>query len=147
MNYRKESDGSVVSQVDILKDYKGWSLPKPITPSFIETLGYKVITEGSFPSTTAPYEYVSSDGIEEISGKWYTKFKVETYTGDDKTAIDNDAAVAVRGQRNALLAETDWAALSDVTLSDAMKTYRQALRDVPTQGGFPHTVTWPTKPS
>ena len=32
-------------------------------------------------------------------------------------------------------------------MSDDMKTYRQALRDVPTQAGFPHTITWPTKPS
>ena len=147
MNYRKDSDGTVVSQVDILKEYKGWSLPTPITSTFIESLGYKAISEGSFPSTTPPYEYVSSDGIEVVSGKWTTKYKVETYTGDDKTAVDNEAATAVRGQRNVLLAETDYAALSDVTLSDAMKTYRQALRDVPTQGGFPHTVTWPTKPS
>jgi len=147
MNYRKNSDGTVVSQEDILKEYKGYSLPRPITTTFIEGLGYKVVNAGSVPSITAPYEYVADDGIEEISGAWYTKYKVETYTGDEKTAIDTSTAAFQRGERNRLLEETDWAALSDVTLSDAMKTYRQALRDVPTQGGFPHTVTWPTKPS
>jgi len=52
----------------------------------------------------------------------------------------------VRSQRNALLAETDYLALSDATLSSEMATYRQALRDVPSQAGFPTSVTWPTKP-
>ena len=50
-----------------------------------------------------------------------------------------------RNERNVLLAETDWMANSDVTMSDAWKTYRQALRDLPTQSGFPD-VEFPTKP-
>ena len=52
----------------------------------------------------------------------------------------------VRNQRNSLLAECDWRAFSDVTLSDEWKTYRQALRDVPTQAD-PDNITWPTKPN
>ena len=51
-----------------------------------------------------------------------------------------------RKDRNELLAETDWMANSDVTMSDAWKTYRQALRDLPSQSGFPD-VDFPTKPS
>jgi len=51
-----------------------------------------------------------------------------------------------REERNALLAETDWMAGSDVTMSSAWKTYRQALRDLPAQSGFPD-VDFPTKPS
>ncbi len=52
----------------------------------------------------------------------------------------------VRSQRNSLLAECDWRAFSDVTLSNEWKTYRQALRDVPLQSD-PDNITWPTKPS
>lgn len=52
----------------------------------------------------------------------------------------------VRTHRNYLLAECDWRAFSDVTLSDEWKTYRQALRDVPTQSD-PDNITWPTKPN
>jgi len=51
-----------------------------------------------------------------------------------------------RDLRDSLLAATDWTANSDVTMSDEMRTYRQALRDVPAQAGFPDNVTWPTKP-
>ena len=52
----------------------------------------------------------------------------------------------VRAKRDFLLKETDFYALSDVTMPDEMATYRQALRDVPSQSGFPANVTWPTKP-
>ena len=66
-----------------------------------------------------------------------------------KEAEDNlatELANEVREKRIGLLAETDWTASSDVTMSDAMKAYRQALRDVPAQEGFPTDITWPTKP-
>ena len=59
---------------------------------------------------------------------------------------DEDKASVLRRQRNTLLRETDHYGLSDVTMSSEMTTYRQALRDVPQQTGFPTTVTWPTKP-
>lgn len=51
-----------------------------------------------------------------------------------------------RSLRNALLAETDWWAVADRTMTQAEIDYRQALRDVPAQAGFPDNVTWPTKP-
>jgi len=56
-------------------------------------------------------------------------------------------AIAVREERDALLAACDWMANSDVTMSDEWRTYRQALRDVPAQAGFPNSITWPTEPS
>ena len=55
-------------------------------------------------------------------------------------------ATSVRNRRNKLLTETDWMALSDVAMTAEMTTYRQALRDVTQQSGFPNTVVWPVKP-
>ena len=52
----------------------------------------------------------------------------------------------IRVQRNNKLSATDWRASSDLTLSDDWKTYRQALRDVPTQSD-PYNIAWPTEPS
>ena len=52
----------------------------------------------------------------------------------------------VRSKRDGLLSETDWMALSDVTMSDTITAYRQALRDIPDQAGFPFSVTWPSNP-
>jgi hypothetical protein len=54
----------------------------------------------------------------------------------------------IREQRDALLKATDWTQGADVPQSfkDKWALYRQALRDVPQQAGFPDNVTWPTKP-
>ena len=52
----------------------------------------------------------------------------------------------VRFKRDNLLEETDVWALSDRTMSDAQTAYRQALRDITDQAGFPTDITWPTKP-
>jgi acyl-CoA reductase-like NAD-dependent aldehyde dehydrogenase len=101
--------------------------------------------------------------VQDGKGNWVYAWKEQEmfteYTdgnGDvqtvaaQKTAYDtaNTAASAAteRAKRTALLMETDHYALADVTMSDAMKTYRQALRDVPQQADFPNTITWPEKP-
>jgi len=55
-------------------------------------------------------------------------------------------ASLIREQRNSLLQETDWMALSDVTITDAWKEYRQELRDITLQPTFPDEVIWPEKP-
>ena len=54
--------------------------------------------------------------------------------------------VNVREERNTKLSATDWTASTDVTMTAEMTTYRQALRDVPAQAGFPNTITWPEAP-
>tara|TARA_R110000744_G_scaffold61557_2_gene127078 strand:- start:1664 stop:1888 length:225 start_codon:yes stop_codon:yes gene_type:complete len=52
----------------------------------------------------------------------------------------------VRELRNEYISETDWWASTDLTMTDAQTAYRQALRDVPEQEGFPDSVVWPIKP-
>jgi hypothetical protein len=54
--------------------------------------------------------------------------------------------VDLRAERDRLLAETDYLALADVTLTDEMRTYRQALRDLPANTVDPVNPAWPTKP-
>jgi len=62
------------------------------------------------------------------------------------TRTDEEKANAIRERRNVLISNSDWMANSDVTMSTEWATYRQALRDVPSQAGFPNTITWPTEP-
>lgn len=61
-------------------------------------------------------------------------------------STDEEKASRVRDARNAELAATDWRVLSDVTMPTAWRTYRQALRDLPEQDGFPD-VAFPVTPS
>ena len=62
---------------------------------------------------------------------------------------DEELAAAIRAERDALLVQTDWTQLPDVPEStrEAWADYRQALRDIPQQEGFPRTVNWPEKPN
>lgn len=82
------------------------------------------------------------------------------FTDAEETARDNEEAAwtnaaparalaELRNKRNRLLTETDYLALSDNTLADNMKTYRQALRDLPSGKDTVakcENATWPTKP-
>ena len=88
------------------------------------------------------------------TSKWGVTWK---QVSDKMTAIDAAAPMKeLRLQRNAKLAETDFHALSDVTMADNMKTYRQALRDLPASSdgknatlkdGVLENVKWPLKPA
>ena len=80
-----------------------------------------------------------------------------SFTAEEETARDAeekewaDGAAAremtsIREHRDRLLTETDWMALGDVTMSDAWKTYRQELRDIPASNTVYENVTWPLKP-
>ena len=70
------------------------------------------------------------------------KFVKDWNDGADDRAMDQ-----IRLERNAKLAESDWMANSDVTMSDAWKSYRQSLRDLPSTISDPTAdVTWPTAP-
>ena len=87
--------------------------------------------------------------------------KIESLTDSEKTAaqtvLNNETAARNREERNRRLAETDWMACSDVTMSNDWKTYRQALRDITTHSNWPNLKVpdidgsgdndWPVKPS
>ena len=123
----------------------------PITPEAIRMFDSDPIFEGPQPTTSGPYEYVIRQGIEQQSdGNWYTKYVVQTLNDEGKAAKDIEVARSVRSTRDQFLSETDWVVIkaleNKIEVPDAYKAYRQALRDVPTQSGFPHNVTWPTKP-
>jgi hypothetical protein len=87
--------------------------------------------------------------------------KIESLTDSEKAAaqkeVTDQTAARNREERNRRLAETDWMACSDVTMSNDWKTYRQALRDLPTHSNWPNLKVpdmdgsgdndWPVKPS
>lgn len=70
----------------------------------------------------------------------------DAVASETTTVVNGWNLAALRKKRNRLLAETDYLALSDVTLSSEMTTYRQALRDLPANTTDPANPVWPTKP-
>ena len=96
-------------------------------------------------SYTTPTQKLSIVDAYVQDGKAYN-VRVENTTAEEQTALTDQKWIAIRLERNRRLQITDWRASSDLTLSDDWKTYRQALRDVPTQTD-PYNITWPTEPS
>ena len=162
--YRVRATGEVKSQGQVRLANKNMSLPKVWTANVCDALGVDPVLAAPAPEPSAAYKLVVRNGVvQDAKGNWvqawveremFTEYTDEN--GDvqtvaaQKTAYDtlvnNDLAKSARSKRDGLLKETDHYALSDVTMSDAMKTYRQALRDVPQQTDFPSTISWPTKP-
>ena len=138
------------------------------TTEVLEALGADVVFEGPQATGGTVYQYSQASGVEQVDGKWYTKHilgpvftdTAATETEPAKTAAENEAAYkatkdaeqakSVRTTRDTKLAECDWrvikAAETATTLDAAWATYRQALRDVTAQSGFPWTITWPDAP-
>ena len=96
-------------------------------------------------SYTTPTQKLSNVDAYVEGGKAYN-VRVENTTADEQTELINQKWIEIRELRNQILKDTDWRASSDLTLSDAWKNYRQALRDVPTQSD-PYNIAWPTEPS
>ena len=117
-----------------------------------------IVFEGPQASGGTVYQYSQRDGVEEVEGKWYTKYILgPVFTDGETTAAEQEAAykarkdaeqaASVRNSRTEKLKDSDWTQIADSTADKAVwATYRQALRDVPTQAGFPWTITWPESP-
>jgi hypothetical protein len=135
------------------------------TEEVLDSLGADVVFEGPQASGGTVYQYSQRDGVEQLEGKWYTKYilgpvftdRAATETEAAQTAAEQEAAYkaakdaeqakSVRNSRTEKLKDSDWTQIADSTVDKAAwATYRQALRDVTTQTGFPWTITWPDAP-
>jgi hypothetical protein len=79
------------------------------------------------------------------NGEAYDVFEMQNIKWVYDRTFD-EACAEHREKRNTLLSETDWWATSDRTMTTEQTAYRQALRDITDQAGFPTDITWPTKP-
>ena len=131
----------------------------PQTEEWLDAHGADVVLEGPQATTTPPYEFSYRSGVEQIDGKWYIKYSVGPVFQDDaegtaadkmaayKAMKDAEHAKVVRDQRNDKLKDCDWTQLADSPVDKATwAPYRQALRDITTQAGFPWTIDWPVAP-
>jgi len=116
------------------------------TPEVLAELGASVVLEGPTPTFTR-YQGIARDGVEQIDGQWFTKWKIVDFDDAVKAVVDEQQAKSVRTTRDEKLKDSDWTQVADAPVDKTVwATYRQALRDVPTQSGFPWDITWPTQP-
>ena len=146
MQIRIQSTGAVVYEGEFRSLFPSTSLPQQLTEALINELGGDVVFEGP-QATPTRYQTAFADGVEQVNGKWYTKYSVADMDQEAKDALDAQQATSVRIERDGKLKDTDWTQVADAPVDKAAwATYRQALRDVTVQTGFPWEVTWPTQP-
>ena len=118
----------------------------------MKILKYKLATEINHGTPEKPMmETVLSDvSMPYTTETDYQMALSEAWQGEVTVEEVPETADEIRARRDRLLAATDWAVLPDSPLDaqslEAVKTYRQALRDVPQQERFPSAITWPQMP-
>jgi hypothetical protein len=160
MELRNRTTGAVITESQFRSDNRNTSFPPQLTAEIIDSFGYDPVLEGPQATTIPPYQYSQRDGVEEINGQWFTKYiagPIFTDTEDATAAeqeaayrqrLDDEQAKRVRDDRNKRLADCDWTQLSDAPVDAAdWAAYRQDLRDVTAQEGFPWEVEWPEMPT
>jgi hypothetical protein len=144
--YRVRSTGEVKSQGEFRSRNKNTSFPSQWSVELVEELGLDPVFETPAPTVTR-YQTAYKDGVEQVSGNWVWKWSISEMSAEAIASKDADAAKGVRTTRDAKLAETDWTQVADAPVDQAAwATYRQELRALPEQTGFPHEITWPSKP-
>jgi len=162
--YRERTTGEVKTQGEWRAVFKKMSLPKVWNSNACNAMNIDPVL-ASPAATTSAYQTSARDGVEQNSnGNWVEKYVARDMfadtTVDGKTTtkaehekayqatLDANTAAQKRSTRNHRLAETDFYALSDVTMSSDMTNYRQALRDLSSHSNWPNLEEsdWPTKP-
>lgn len=168
---RIRETGEVVTEITFRTMHKKTRpvLEPTLTKERLDGLGADPVMESAQATTTPPYEFSFRSGVAQDSdGNWMTVNSVgpvftehttiegalqtvDAQTTAYRARIDAEAAESARDVRTTLLAESDWTQMADTALTTEKKaewvTYRQALRDLPSASGWPHTHTMPTKPS
>lgn len=111
---------------DLLASYDVYPYTRPVAPEY-DSLSHR-LTDGAF---------------EQVEGAWVLPYVVEQQPLEQ-------AERNIRSRRDGLLQETDWIVIKSYERGENIpavwELYRQALRDITAQAGFPYEVTWPTKP-
>ena len=162
--YRNRTTGEVKTQGQWRAANPNMSLPKVWNSNVLDALNIDAVLRSPAATTTA-YQTSVRDGVEQDSnGNWVEKYVARDMFADTtedgvtttkaeyeaayQATLDASTAEGHRNTRASLLAETDFYALSDVTMTDAMTAYRQALRDITSHSNWPNLedADWPVKP-
>lgn len=124
------------------RDNPQTSFPRDIPAEILETFGVYSVKSAPAPQLDSK-THRHTQTVQMVDGEWTQVWQVVELSLDQ-------AAGNVRAYRGQLLAETDWVVAKSYEagepVPEAWVSYRQALRDITEQAGFPHEVTWPTKP-
>ena len=139
--YLKLTNGTPVKYTlgQLGRDNPQTSFPKPIPDDLLASYDVYPYTRTEVPEYDGLSHRLKEGSFELVDGAWSLPYVVEQHPLDR-------AERNIRLHRDGLLQDTDWMALSDNTMTPEWASYRQALRDITAQEGFPYEVEWPIEP-
>ena len=162
--YRNRTTGEVKTQGQWRAANPNMSLPRTWKAATLDALNLDPVLR-SPAATVGQYQTSARDGVEQdANGNWVEKYVARDMFADTtedgvtttkaeheaayQAKLDAATATANRTKRDGLLADTDYFALTDVTMDAAMTSYRQALRDITAHANWPNLADadWPAKP-
>lgn len=148
MEIRIKQTGQVVLESEFRKMFPSTSMPIPLMEQTINEFGGEVVFEGPTPSSTE-YQVVSRDGVEQIDGKWYTKYKVTNMEQEAIDAVNAQKTKSKQEEAAKLLSESDFYDLPNTSvkienIADIL-VYRDALRAIALNPTFDALI--PEKPT
>lgn len=155
--YVKVTNGTVdiypYSIGQLIRDYPNTSFPKVIPDSMLQDYGIYPVVRTDMPNIDeSAQSAVKNETPTLVDGSWTLGWSIENKTAEETTAFNIEKANENRVKRNILLGQSDWTQMNDSPLSNedktAWATYRQNLRDLPTNDNWPNLTDsdWPTKP-
>jgi len=164
--YRDRTTGELKNQGELRRDNPNMSLPKVWNEFTFDALNVDPVLRSPKPTDgIGAYQTVRRNGVtQDANNNWVEAWEIADMFSDTtedgvtttkaeheaayQARLDSDAAERNRNERDRLIAETDWWASSDLTMTAEQTAYRQALRDITTHANWPHLGEddWPTKP-
>lgn len=147
MLIRLRADGALITDHQFRAAHPNTSFPPVLAPELLDSYDADPVLEGPQPTLTR-YQVAAMQGVRQDGANWITNWVAVDLDAEAIAALDAQQAASVRADRNARLAACDWTQLADAPVDSlAWANYRQALRDVPDQPGFPWEISWPTQPA
>jgi lambda repressor-like predicted transcriptional regulator len=138
------------SIADLRADNPDTSFPSEMSDALLASFGVYPVTSVPRPQYDAVTQNISAGTPAQQGDAWVQTWVVSDASPAEVEARTADVSAGVRMKRDSLLAQSDWTQVDDSPLNNIQKaawaSYRQELRSVPQQEGFPFNVIWPTKP-
>lgn len=139
--------GNAVDESNFRMLFPETSFPSLLTSDIVEPFGFGMYDFSSQPNLGKYEKAIEATPVKNEFGVFIQSWSVVSMSDEEKVIADSEKAEMVRRERNYKLMETDWTQLSDAPVnSQDWITYRNALRDLPSQDGFPWDIVWPSKP-
>lgn len=139
-----------IGRSQLQERYPRVSFPADLAKADLGAYGVISIREVPAPDYDYRTERVVQLPVEEVDGIWTQRWDVQPLSPEEQQTIVDNQAGAIRHERNARLSACDWTQLPDTGLDAQVRInwakYRAELRNVPSQTGFPWSVTWPQQP-